>query len=189
MEQAKKEDFDIFLIQIQQDLEGKRDQDCEELPEEDFGLGFRIKIPGGFFSADEETKAAVFWSQKRPPVILLTPDRKAGITFQILKCGMKNGRDGLAECRKTVQRILERVDDRTVFYDMGDARRDGMVLWLEYKSFASDETIYNILSLFEASGRIVMGTFYCIFEDYDKWKPMILDMFSTIREADEDEGL
>ena len=34
--------------------------------------------------------------------------------------------------------------------------------------------------LFLSGEMVIMGTFYCIFRDYDRWKPVILDMLRTI---------
>lgn len=87
MEQVLYGDLDLFLIQMKKRF-GKGTENgqkfLEDTYQEDYGMGFSIQIPKEFEQADAQSAAAVFWSEKRPPVILITPKREEGLTFQFL---------------------------------------------------------------------------------------------------------
>ena len=65
-------------------------------------------------------------SGKRPVTILLYTGRKS--RFRML---------------------LEKLDDRMVYYGMGEEEGSTKVYWLEYKSFAADGRVYNVLFVFQ----------------------------------------
>lgn len=180
MERVTYEDFDFFLNQMKTKFNegaGNEQKFIEDAyKEQDCGMGFSVRIPEEFEQADKENAAEIFWSEKRPAVIYITPKREEGITFQFLDDEI--GENALSDCKKIVKQLIERIDERCVFYSMGE--ESGSV-WFDYKSFAKNETVYNMVFLFRAGGRKILGTFYCIFESYDKWKPMILEMLETIR--------
>lgn len=180
MEQMENEDFDCFLLRMEQEFNLTGEPGGKDGGEKDFGFGFRIRIPPDFREGSREEAEDIFWSADRPPVLLLTPDRRAGITFR------RTDADAAADgCLIKIRQALQRADGRTVFYGSGAAGKDGDILWLEYKSFASDERVYNLTFLFPAGGGCVMGTFYCAFEDYDRWKPVIFGMLHTLKIVDE----
>lgn len=181
MKKVAYNDFDYFFHRIQEELGD--DMGMWVMEEHDFGMGFHILIPNNFILADEDTAASIFWSDKRPTIILLTPGREAGITFQFLHNDNGKYEVELKERRAGIRRVLERIDDRVVIYDMGESNK--WIYWLEYKTFAFNERIYNILFLFYAKEQVVMGTFFCKFEEYEKWKSVIFNMISTIKKEEE----
>ena len=180
MEQIGNEDFDCFLLRMEQEFNKTAEQVETDTGEKDFGFGFRIWIPLDFREGSREEAEDIFWSEKRPPILFLTQDRRAGITFRRTDTDAVTG-----GCLEKIRQALQRADGRTVFYSSGVAGKEGDIPWLEYKSFASDERVYNLAFLFMAGGGCVMGTFYCAFEDYDRWKPVVFGMLHTIKTADQ----
>ena len=75
-----------------------------------------------------------------------------------------------------------RLDRKNVFYEEGQVSGSLPVLWFDYKSFAADERVYNLMFLFRAGERLLLGTFFCVFRDYDRWKPEVLRVLKTVRE-------
>lgn len=179
MEQTGNEDFDCFLLRMEREFNTDGERGETDGVEMDFGLGFRVRIPTGFREADREEAEGIFWSSDRPPVLLLAPDRRAGITFRRTEADATDGSMG------EIRQALQGADGRTVFYDSGVTGKDGDIPWLEYKSFAADERVYNLVFLFAVRDGCVMGTFYCAFGDYDRRKPVVFGMIHTIKTADE----
>lgn len=173
MREVFNDDFDSFFLRVKKEL----DQEEELISGEDmdFDMGFSIQIPHGFSRMEKEQAAEIFWSKNRPPVLFATPGRNEGITFQILA---EKGDMEPEEYGKKAGQMLEQADSRTVFYGSG---KEGETYWMEYKSFAARERVYNILFLFRAGEKMIMGTFYCLFQNYDIWKPSILHMLHTIK--------
>lgn len=179
MEQVTNNDFDFLLIHYKKKFDKKLKQKInltEEMwKEQDFGMGFSVQIPREFEQADKESASAVFWSERRPMIILTTLKREEGFTFQFLDDEIAEAT--LLDCRESLQQLIEKVDERCVFYNAGE---EAGAVWFDYKSFAKNEAVYNLVFLFQSDGRKVLGTFFCIFEAYDKWKPMVLKMLGTV---------
>lgn len=182
MRDVSNEDFDSFFLRVTRIL--GTEEEVFQGEDTDFELGFSIGIPHGFFRLKNEEAKDIFWSKNRPPVLFASDGRNEGITFQILS----GEGDWEPEIwGRMVKQILNQADSRTVFY--GDGREE-KTYWMEYKSFAARERIYNLLFLFAAGKNMIMGTFYCLFQDYQIWRPRILQMLHTIKtEENTDEGI
>lgn len=190
MQQPEKEDFDYFLIQMEREFNGAYQKEDKNMTEHNLELGFCIWLPEKFIVENNEA-TDVFWSKKRPKVIYINAEENAGVTFQTIEMqtivkGEGNeehsGREScLVEYRKRLREAIKRKDDRTVFYNMGEINKITKVYWMEYKSFASDERVYNLVFLFHAEKKYVLGTFYCLFADYEKWKKIILGVLGEIQ--------
>lgn len=174
MERIDHRDLDFFLLRTQNAF--ARDPEWEKKKEEWRSLyGFTVWIPERFSLADEKLKEAVFWSENRPDILFTTEEKTAGITMQIIEEEIRSGEE--------IKKRLRNLDDRIVCYDMGETESDIKVHWVEYKSFAGDERVYNLLFFFQTGGRNILGTFYCLFEEYDRWKPVVWEMMRSIKES------
>ncbi len=81
---------------------------------------------------------------------------------------------------------MEGIDNRVVFYDQGEEKG---VLWFDYKGFAGKEATYNLVFLFQAKERKALGSFFCPFEAYDRWRPVVLEVLNTIEKEETDERI
>lgn len=184
MEQVTNDDLDFICLLMKRKLNVKSGEKQKKIEdgfiEHDFGMGFSIQLPSEFEQADEESASEIYWSERRPPMILTTPERESGLTFQFLNEEIGDG--ALTDCRKAVKQLIEQIDARCVFYSMGEAIE---AAWFDYKSFAKNEAVYNLVFLFQAGQRKILGTFFCIFEAYDKWKPVVLKIMETVRTKEE----
>lgn len=186
MEPMNSDDFDSFFLFVKNGIEPQKRGD--ELPYKDFGMNFWIRIPNKFEEAKSSDAADIFWSENRPTVIFLTKKKNEGITFQTLK-KEELGIDISIYCKK-IRDAIDQMDDRTVFYEQGVTGETDRIHWLEYKAFAANERIYRFVFWFQAKDKIVMGTFFCLFKNYNIWKPIVFEMLSTIRmEEFTDEGI
>ncbi|WP_024292939.1 hypothetical protein [Lacrimispora indolis] len=191
MEEVHDDDIDKVFLQIKKELKRikpkakRRGGEPSGWPEF-YGPGFVLKIPGGFEEIGKEKAASVFFSKNRPEMFLLNPHEHAGLTFQTARLeGGKAVIDLEAE-RERICQILKQADGKNVFYDQGNVSGKRPVLWFDYKSFAADERVYNMMFLFLSEEKLIIGTFYCIFKDYDRWKPKILTMLGTIQTEEEE---
>ena len=92
--------------------------------------------------------------------MVLCPKRCAGFTFQALEAEADLPVDDMEKAGNTAREVLRRADVKTVFYEQGQALA-GRVHWFDYKSFAKDGAVYNLMFLFPAETKVMMGTFYC----------------------------
>ncbi len=185
MEKIDEEDVDCFLLKMEQIRE------LEENRETDMGKWHRfsqciIRIPAVFLPVEGTLAADIFWSENRPETMFLTEERTEGITLQELKEAEFLWKEGEENPLEPVKKMLEKLDDRKVCYDMGTEGDEVKVHWLEYKSFAADDRVYNVIFLFRTGEKEILGTFYCPFGEYDRWKAAVWKMMQTIRTADEE---
>lgn len=173
MERIDENDVDCFLQQMEQVFAVRQDREKQAEEWRHFP-DFDIWIPEVFHPADSEAAAEIFWSEQTPD-LLLAQGNAAGMTLQEAAGGQA------PDSMEDIRRMLERIDDRTVCYGSGE-EADGRVRWLEYKSFAADSRIYNVLFTFGAGEKEMLGTFYCPFEEYGQWKPVIWEIMRTIKE-------
>ncbi|MDE6364004.1 MAG: hypothetical protein K2L86_07025 [Lachnospiraceae bacterium] len=181
MERISEEDVDCFLQQMEQlsaavPVIEKRQEEWRHCQD------FCIWVPEVFQRTDREKAEEIFWSEQLPDAVFINEDNTAGITLQRLETA--EALISMAEIRQ----LLEKLDDRIVFYDSGMETEGIKVHWLEYKSFAADVRVYNVLFVFGAGEKEILGTFYCIFEEYEQWKPVIWEIMQTIKEEYKHEG-
>lgn len=186
MESIKDDDIDKIFLQLKAELrrngvENDRERELAENRKSYHGPGFTMEIPSGFQEMDGAQASTVFFSKFRPEIILTHSGSQAGLTFQTLQMESGWEMERLEGAREEICGILKKKDGKNVFYEEGGVSGQTRALWFEYKSFASDERVYNLVFLFMADKTPVMGTFYCIFKDYGYWKPEILDMLGTIK--------
>lgn len=174
----EKDDYDLLLLQLKRSVR-KKESSEQRKEEREFGLGFSIRIPDSFQPAEEDEAEKIFWTKDRPPIVFLTENKRAGITFQAIA---DQEEKTLSQWSKELKRLLEGMDSRTVFYESGVIGQEISGLWLEYKSFAGRERIYNLWFLFPVRKGVVLGTFFSPFEEYDQWKTEILELFDTLKE-------
>lgn len=191
MEEVHDDDIDKAFLQIKKELkrikpEAKRRGGEPSGWPEFYGPGFVLKIPGGFEEIEKEKAASVFFSKNRPEMILVNSHGHAGLTFQTARPESGNVVIDLEAERERICQILKQADGKNVFYDQGNVSGKSPVLWFDYKSFAADERVYNMMFLFLSEEKLIIGTFYCIFKDYDRWKPKILTMLGTIQTEEEE---
>lgn len=182
MERMENGDFDLLRVRMEKrfrraEIEIGTDGNREQIS----GMDFSVSLSPNLARAGEEAAAEVFWSRKRPPVFFLTQERTAGLTFQPLHEELDAG--ALIPSRERVRRITEQIDERTVLYDSGEG---GRAAWFDYKSFAGKEAVYNMTFLFQVGQRKILGTFFCAFGAYDKWKPAVLGMMDSIKTQEEE---
>lgn len=184
MQKASSQDMDCMLQTLRRMYNIDREASEDETGERRMfhGQGFCIELMEGFYEADEEEAGSVFSSGYRPEKLFICPGRHAGLTFQMLGVGETFENGNMENLQEELRRILARSDRKTVFYEAGKISGNIPVFWFDYKSFAIDERVYNLMFLFQAGEGLILGTFYCIFRNYDRWKPEVLRMLKTVRE-------
>lgn len=171
-------DFDRYLLRIEKELD-KEERLIKEKEKTDLGLGFSIDIPKGFAPAKERA-ADIYWSVNRPPTVWIRDEGRVGFTFQKVEGRRPESlaESGFPSLSKEIRRMLERTDGRTVFYGEGITPKG--IGWLEYKSFAEEKRVYQLLCFFPTKGNDILGSFYCRYEEYEKWRKVFFDMMQTV---------
>ena len=184
MQKASSQDMD-WMLQAMLRMYGRDEEAPADGTDEIrmfHGQGFCMELMEGFEETGEDMAGSVFLSGYRPEKLLICPGKHAGFTFQTLSTEEISENEHMENLREDLRRILMRLDRKNVFYEEGQVSGSLPVLWFDYKSFAADERVYNLMFLFQAGERLLLGTFFCVFRDYDRWKPEVLRVLKTVRE-------
>lgn len=190
MQEASSQDMDWMIQEMLRRYGQERERPAGGTEKEQVfhGQGFCMELMEGFQKTDEGMAGSAFLSRYRPEKLYIYPGEHAGFTFQTLRVKEISGNRTMEQLRGELRRILMHADHKTVFYEEGQVSGDLPVLWFDYKSFAADERVYNLMFLFQVGDDLILGTFYCIFKNYDRWKPEVLRVLKTIREESEYEN-
>lgn len=135
-----------------------------------------IYLPGNLFDLTPEEMKDIF-RYKDVPKVVKSDQTNAIFTFDAFPSVPEN----IAKESEDLQNAMKKLYPGHVFYESGDVLADKLsVYWFEYKSPALSKEKYNMLFLFGTPETSMLGKFICPFEDYDEWKPTVLDLLRTI---------
>lgn len=181
MDRVNGGDIDYILLQAERQFRTKPKIKAEIGTRQQI-MGFSICIPESMILLDKEKAAKIFWSQDRPEICFFSEYDMAGMTFQILEGTELLGKECSDNPMERIKEVLYKLDDRTVCYDMGEIQSEEKVYWIEYKSFAVDMRVYNLIFLYKMKEKEILGQFFCPFEKYDEWKPTLWEIIRSIKE-------
>lgn len=188
MRRVKEGDIDKQLFQMRRELQSTEEKESimhqQELIEFRW-RGFSVGLPMGFREAEKDEKALLFINKNRPDIVFIHSQEAAGFTFRVTAQAESYQSEDLDVIMNQMRETLLAADRNLVFYEDGQLGGNIPVVWFNYKSFAVDERIYNIIFLFRNCNDLVIGTFYCQLKDYERWKQKVLWILTTIKIGEE----
>lgn len=129
-----------------------------------------MRLPKYFtaVSGDETAKGYLF--SNHPEIIYTSGCGTVNFTFDRIE------RQDTQQIRADFLDLLRQRYPQNTIYDVGQDDN-----WFDYKSFAADSDIYNLLFIFSYGDKSVVGTFKCAFRYYADWKHYVLKMLETIQ--------
>ncbi len=128
-------------------------------------------------------RAVKYRSKNRPQIIKTDQDGDASFTFSIIPAD--DSKQELQARLRNIRDDMKKVWKQNVFYDEGKVHTDaGAAVWMDFRSYCLNGSLYNLMFLFEMEAGTVLGSFHCSFPKYDVWKPVVLKLLTTIQ-ADE----
>jgi len=85
--------------------------------------------------------------------------------------------------------IIKKTNPANVFYEDGVVEvASKNIGYFEFKSSAIDDYIYNLMFFLEFKEKTLMGTFSCLYKEYQDWRDVAFQVINTVRVVKEDEG-
>ena len=85
--------------------------------------------------------------------------------------------------------IIKKTNPANVFYEDGVLEVDSKNIgFFEFKSYAIDDSLYNMMFFLEFEGKTLMGTFSCKHRDSKEWRDIGFQIIKTVRVVKENEG-
>ncbi len=181
MKKAENNDVDCMLCFFRQEAEKGQETVKRENGEStrmETGGEICFVVPGVFVKNRKEDTAHKYLYECRPEILYQEMAGKCDFLFQTVD--RQSGK--LEECLEAAKRALRCNDEKIIWYGSGEADAGtGRAGWFEFKSFAESEEIYNMIFMAETETQRVYGAFHCIFEEYDKWKPIVIRMLENMQ--------
>lgn len=134
-----------------------------------FDRNLSLMLPKTFVTLPSRLAEIKYQSGNRPQIIKSSLDTAINFTFSLVPCDSDT-----IDMRMTATQfkaILKQTNPAYEFYDfLLEDRENGSLCWFDYKSFAIDSQIYNIMYVTLIGKKLLHGCFNCCFQDAAEWK-------------------
>lgn len=152
-----------------------------EFEEKEFFDGkLRLYIPKDFEDMAQNLRELKYPSSQRPQII--KTDETGSINISLNKIDNDLQEQWVKELTDGMKMIIKKTNPANVFFSDGvEIVEDKNIGYFEFKSSAIDDFIYNIMFFFELDGKTIMGTFSCLYKEYENWRDIAFQVIKTIR--------
>ncbi len=172
-EKELRKDITNGLVKI-----GKRYYEFEE--SEFFDEALKIYIPKDFNEMSLAARKLKYPSESRPKIIKCNEKGNICITLNIINSPLDE--ESVGKLKDGVKVIIRKTNPSNVFYEDGVLEVDSKNIgFFEFKSYAIDDSLYNIMFFLEFEGKTLMGTFSCIYNECKEWREIAFQVIKTIR--------
>ena len=145
-----------------------------------------IMLPKEFISMPAKMAKIKYPSEMRPQVIKTDLTGSINLGFNLFN--QKITPKQIPRACETFRKIIRNTNPAIVFYDEGmETRGETMCSWFEYKSYAMDGQVYNMLYVTSIDGYLLHGLFNCLIKDMSEWQRVISAMRDSIIDLTEKE--
>jgi hypothetical protein len=147
----------------------------------------KIYIPKDFEDMPIEARKLKYPSESRPEIIKSNEDGSITITLNIIDSPLDEER--VVELKDGMMAIIRKTNPANVFFEDGVVEvASKNVGYFEFKSSAIDDFLYNLMFFLEFEEKTLMGTFSCLYKEYQDWRDVAFQVINTVRVIKEDEG-
>lgn len=152
-----------------------------------FDEKLKIYIPKDFEDMPLEVRKFKYPSESRPEIIKSNEDGSIAITLNIIDSPLDE--DSVEELKDGMKTIIRKTNPSNVFYEDGVVNIDSKNIgYFEFKSSAIDDFLYNLMFFLEFEEKTLMGTFSCVYKNYQDWRDVAFQIVNTIRVVKEENG-
>ena len=145
----------------------------------------KIYIPKDFEDMPLEARKFKYPSESRPEIIKSSENGSIAITLNIIDSPLDEER--VEELKDGMKMIIRKTNPANVFYEDGVLEVDSKNIgYFEFKSSAIDDFLYNLMFFLEFEEKTLMGTFSCVYKDYEDWRDVAFKVINTVKVVKED---
>ncbi|NFR85742.1 hypothetical protein FDE85_02870 [Clostridium botulinum] len=157
---------------------GKRYYEFDE--SEFFEENVKIYIPKDFADMSLAARKLKYPSESRPEIIKCNEEGNICITLNVINSPLDE--ESVEKLKDGMKVIIRKTNPSNVFYEDGVLEVDSKNIgFFEFKSYAIDDSLYNIMFFLEFEGKTLMGTFSCIYNECKEWREIAFQVIKTIR--------
>ncbi len=119
-------------------------------------------------------------SESRPEIIKCNEEGNICITLNVINSPLDE--ESVEKLKDGMKVIIRKTNPSNVFYEDGVLEVDSKNIgFFEFKSYAIDDSLYNIMFFLEFEGKTLMGTFSCLYKECQEWREIAFQVIKTIR--------
>jgi len=142
---------------------------------------FTVLIPSTFREMSNEEARNKYPSELRPQCIKTSHDTSVNLGMTLI-AEYPATDETLENDTLEIKNALKKTNPAIEFYETGiEQLEDFKLSWFEFRSFALDGEMYNLMFLAPAKGQLLHGVFNCLFELSENWKEPALQMLKSIK--------
>lgn len=147
----------------------------------------RLMLPDEFTPMPEEMADRTYPDRSRPQFIQSSLKGREAFTINLMI--EKEAEQDQLQTLMQMRQAISNVYSSSLFFDMEKVNTiNGEVVWMDFKNSTMEGPLYNMMYLTRKKRGLLLGTFYCAFEEYDDWKPIVLEVIKTIQDTEEREN-
>lgn len=140
----------------------------------------RIQIPTSFYDMPDELAQIKYPSSQRPQIIKTDNTGAINITLNLIANPITDKH--IPEVKNNIKTIYKRLNPSILFFQEGvETVGEKPVGFIEFKSPALDESLYNLLFAVELDGSTMIGIFNCLYRDQRSWRPVARQIMKSVK--------
>jgi hypothetical protein len=144
-----------------------------------------VVLPESFIDMPKEMADSKYPYINRPQIIKTSLDTRVNYCFSYFPDESLTSEQPLAVI-KNIRALQKRANPSLQFMEFGQLENTSFSTgWYDFKSFAMDGQLYNIVFLCSVYDRLLHGLFNCPFENMNEWKPVVFQMVAAIGKYNE----
>ncbi len=138
-----------------------------------------IVLPNEFIVMPMNIAKMKYPAESRPQVIMTDRTGQVNITFSYFNRVITPKQ--IPGACEMLSKAIRNLNPANEFYEKGtDVIRDTVCSWFEYKGYAIDGQVYNMLFITSIGGFFLQGMFNCRFQDMNEWRDAAIQMRNSI---------
>lgn len=138
-----------------------------------------IFLPREFITMPKKIAKIKYPSECRPQVIKTNDTGMVNMTFNLFDRNILPQQ--IKGASNTLKKGIRNMYPANIFFEEKTIKMgDTICSWFDYKSYAMDGAIYNLLYVTSIGGKVLQGTFNCRFEEMNKWREAVIQMINSI---------
>ena len=140
-------------------------------------------IPQDFVTLSPEIAKIKYPSEQRPQWIKTSSNTSVNICVSLLDTPLD---ERILETEMNgFKNVIKNMNPAVTFIQSTIKQlEDFKIAWFDYKSFAVDNQIYNIMFFASIGNQMLHGVFNCLYDDYTEWKKSAIEMIESIKLKD-----
>jgi len=144
---------------------------------------FKIMLPTDFITLSEVQAKIKYPSEQRPQIIKTNEETSVNIGFSLVTVDIPINDTNIKKEAEELRKILKQLNPAMEFYSLEvEQLEDFKLAWFDYKSFALDGKMYNIMFVAGVGeNKMLHGIFNCKSGMHKDWQTAAIGMLKTIK--------